>query len=251
MGVQWATDENMGHGFFVPIVAGYIIWKRKDLLLATPNGSSRWGLVLVIWAGFQALAATLGAELFTARLAFVLAVYGTVLFICGKERFKVLLFPLLLLLFMIPIPQILYARLTLSLQTLASELGEYLIGAMGIPVVRSGNLLQLPSQTLDIADASEPDSLAAFTWLSVPGLCLLHRQEALDEMGASDRHPPDRHRRQRNSRGGDRLAVRDKHQVRPRHYHEMEGYIVFVVALVALLLTHRVIVFAARKFSKT
>src|SRR5438552_15006168 len=81
MGVQWATDENMGHGFFVPVIAGFIVWQRKDLLLATPRKSDGWGLALVIWAGLQALAATLGAELFTARLAFVIALFGVVLYL--------------------------------------------------------------------------------------------------------------------------------------------------------------------------
>ena len=79
MGVQWATDENMGHGFFVPIMAGYIAWQRRNLLLATPTKPNGWGLVLVIWGALQAIGATLGAELFTARLCFVIALAGGVL----------------------------------------------------------------------------------------------------------------------------------------------------------------------------
>ena len=68
MGVQWATDENMGHGFFVPLFAGYVAWQRRQELAATPARPNSWGLVLVIWAAIQATLATLGAELFTARL---------------------------------------------------------------------------------------------------------------------------------------------------------------------------------------
>jgi exosortase/archaeosortase family protein len=34
-------------------------------------------------------------------------------------------------------------------------------------------------------------------------------------------------------------------------YHETEGYIVFLVAMVALLATHRVISFAAKKWKRT
>src|ERR1700750_1186509 len=102
MGTQWATDENMGHGFFVPIVAAFVAWQRRDQLLATPRKPSNWGLVLIGWAALQELAGTLGAELFTARLAFVIALFGVVLYIGGKAWLKILLFPLLLLLFMIP-----------------------------------------------------------------------------------------------------------------------------------------------------
>jgi hypothetical protein len=81
MGVQWATDENMGHGFFVPVVAGFIAWQRRHVLAATPMKPNGWGLVLVVWAALQAIAATLGAELFTARLALVIAVFGVILFL--------------------------------------------------------------------------------------------------------------------------------------------------------------------------
>ena len=45
---------------------------------------------------------------------------------------------------MIPIPAIIYSALTMKLQNLASELGEIMITAMGIPVLREGNILQNP-----------------------------------------------------------------------------------------------------------
>ena len=40
---QWATDGDMGHGFFVPLVAGYIAWQRRDELLAAPPVPNWWG----------------------------------------------------------------------------------------------------------------------------------------------------------------------------------------------------------------
>ena len=250
MGVQWATDENMGHGFFVPLVAGYIAWKRRDQLLAAPRQPSLWGLGLVIWAGAQALAATLGAELFTARLAFVTALFGIVLFIGGKAWLRILLFPLLLLLFMIPIPQILYARLTLSLQMLASELGEILISAMGIPVIRTGNLLQLPSQTLDIADAcSGIRSLLSLGFLSLVYAYFSDKRSWMRWALLIATVPI--------AIGANAIRVtvtgllsEVNTELAQGAYHEMEGYIVFIVALVALVLTHRAISFAVKRFHR-
>ena len=168
MANQWATDENMGHGFFVPIVAGYVVWQRRDQLAATPAKTNWWGLAVVMFAGLLSVVATLGVELFTARLSFVVALVGTVLFLGGTQWVKLLSFPLALLLFMIPIPAIIYSALTLRLQMLASALGEILITAMGIPVLREGNTLKLPSQTLDIVDAcSGIRSLLSLLFLSL------------------------------------------------------------------------------------
>ncbi len=247
MASQWANDENMGHGWFVPLLAGYIAWQRRDQLLAAPRKPSYWGLAIVIWAGLQALAATLGAEIFTARVAFVMAVFGSILFLGGKAWIRILLFPLVLLLFMIPIPQILYAQLTLKLQMLASQLGEFLISAMGIPVLRTGNLLELPSQTLDIADAcSGIRSLLSLGFLSLVYAYFTDKRVWMRwalliatvpiAIGAN----------------GIRVAVTGllseiNTDYAKGAFHEAEGYIVFVVALLALLLTHRLLNAIARR----
>lgn len=249
MGVQWANDENMGHGFFVPVIAGWIAWQRKDQLLAEPRRSSAWGLALVIWAGLQALAATLGAELFTARLAFVMAITGSVLYVGGKRWLKILAFPLALLLFMIPIPQILYARLTLSLQMLASELGETLISWMGIPVIRTGNLLQLPSQTLDIADAcSGIRSLLSLGFLSLIYAYFTDKRPWMRWVLLVATVPI------AIGANAIRVAVTGllseiNTQYAQGTYHEMEGYVVFIVALFALVVTHRLINLVLKKFA--
>src|SRR5437016_6169058 len=62
--VQWNNDEDMGHGFFVPILAAYIAWQLRDDFLREPAQPNKWGLVLVIYAGVQLVLATLGVELF-------------------------------------------------------------------------------------------------------------------------------------------------------------------------------------------
>jgi exosortase len=247
MGVQWATDENMGHGFFVPILAGYIAWQRRDILAAIPLRPNGWGLVLVVWAAFQALAATLGAELFTARLSFVIALVGVILYLGGTRWLKALGFPLALLLFMIPIPAIIYAALTLRLQGLASQLGEVMISMMGIPVLRAGNTLQLPSQTLDIAEAcSGIRSLLSLGFLSLVYAYFTDKRVWMRWALLAATVPI------AIGANGIRVAVTGllsevNTKLAQGAYHEGEGYIVFIVALVALIITHRVISLIARK----
>jgi exosortase len=241
MAAQWATDEDMGHGFFVPVVAGFIAWQRRGTLHSIPRQPNGWGLALVIFAAFQALVASLGAELFTARLAFVIALFGMILYLCGKLWVQELLLPLALMLFMIPIPQIIYARLTLGLQMLASQLGETLIGWMGIPVIRTGNLIELPSQTLNIVDAcSGIRSLVSLLFLSqvyayftekriwVRWTLLVATVPIAIAANAV-----------RVATTGLLSEVNTK--LAQGVYHEIEGYIVFAVALIALILTHRII----------
>ena len=250
MGVQWATDENMSHGFFVPVVAGYIAWQRRDALLATPRQSNGWGLFLVLFAAAQALAATLGAELFTARLSFVIALFGVILYLGGTKWLKILLFPLLLLVFMIPIPAIIYAALTLKLQMLASQLGERIIAAAGIPVLRAGNTLILPSQTLDIAEAcSGIRSLLSLAFLSLVYAYLTDKRIWMRWVLLAFTVPI------AIAANGIRVGLTGilsevNTKLAQGLYHETEGFIVFAVALVALIVTHSVIKLFARKFEK-
>ena len=248
--IQWATDEDMGYGFFVPVVAGFIAWQRRHKLMAIPRKTNNWGLVLVVFAALQSIAATLGAELFTARMAFVIALFGVVLYLGGKAWVKALLFPLLLLLFMIPIPQILYARLTMGLQMLASELGETMIGWMGIPVFRTGNIIELPSQSLDVVEAcSGIRSLMSLTFLSLIYAYFSDKRIWMRWVLLAATIPI------AILANGARVAITGlmsqiNTDLAKGAYHEMEGYIVFIVALGALVALHRLITFTVNKFKK-
>jgi exosortase len=250
MAVQWANDEDMGHGFLVPVVAGFIVWQRRRVLAATPRQPNAWGLALVIFAALEALAATLGAELFTARLAFIISLFGIILYLGGKRWIEELLFPLLLMLFMIPIPAIIYAQLTLKLQTLAAALGETLISWMGIPVLRSGNTLQLPSQTLDVAEAcSGIRSLLSLGFLSLVYAYFTDKRVWMRWVLLVCTVPI------AICANAIRVAVTglvSEHDVKLTRgaYHEMEGYIVFVVALAALVAVHRLINRSTKKTKK-
>jgi exosortase len=250
MGTQWATDKNMGHGFFVPILAGIIAWQRRTELMAEPRKPNILGLFVVVFGGLLSVVATLGAELFSARVSFVIALFGTVLYLGGTRWIKILLFPLVLLLFMIPIPAIIYSALTMKLQTLASELGEILIGAMGIPVLRQGNTLIIPSQTLDIAEAcSGIRSLMTLLFIALVVSYFTDKKVWMRwallfatvpiAIGAN----------------GVRVALTGLlSEINPvlaaGAYHEAEGFIVYFVDLAALLAVHRLINIVARRMGE-
>jgi len=242
----WASDDNMGHGFFVPAVAGYVVWQRRDQLLAEPRESSVWGLLIIAWGAIQSVLATLGAELFTQRLAFVVSLTGMVVFLGGRRWFKILAFPLVLLIFMIPIPAIIYAQLTLRLQELATVLAEWMLSAVGIPVIRTGNLLELPSQVLNVAEAcSGIRSLLSLSFLSLVYAYfrdnrtwvrwILFLATIPIAIGANAI---------RVALTGVLSEIDTK--LAQGGYHEVEGYIVFVIALVALISFHNLINLATR-----
>lgn len=165
---QWDSDPDMGHGFFVPLIVGFIVWQKRAELLALKPAPNWWGLAVVIYGGLQLWIATLGAELFLARTAFVISIIGIVLLMGGTGWVRALAFPLFLLFFMIPIPTVVYNSITFPLQLLASRVSTQALDLMQIPVLREGNVLELAEQKLSVVEAcSGIRSLLSLTFLSL------------------------------------------------------------------------------------
>lgn len=166
--LQWSTDEDVGHGFLVPVVAGYIVWQRRDRLAALTLQPAWWGLALLAWGMVQAWVGMLGAELFLQRSAVLISLVGMLLVLGGTALVRTLMFPLLLLPFMIPIPSVIYNQITFPLQLFASRVAEFVLELIGIPVLRDGNILELASQKLSVAEAcSGIRSLLSLTFLAL------------------------------------------------------------------------------------
>jgi exosortase len=166
--LHWYEYEDMGHGFFVPIVAGYIIWQKRHRLVKLPFKPNYWGVALLILAGCQVVLGTLAAEHFLARTALIESIVGCILVVCGTMWVRELAFPLFLLVFMVPIPNIIYHKITFPLQLFASQVAESSLSLLGIPVLREGNILELANEKLSVVEAcSGIRSLLSLAFLSL------------------------------------------------------------------------------------
>jgi exosortase len=150
---QWVADENYSHGFLIPPVAAYFAWKRRARLQELSCAPSAWGVTIVALSLIMLAAGVAAAELFVARASFVGVLAGSVLFLCGWQHLRVLAFPIAFLFLMIPPPEILFNQVALPLQLFASQAGELTLRTFGVPVLRDGNVLELASMRLEVAEA--------------------------------------------------------------------------------------------------
>jgi len=150
---QWASDENYSHGFLVVPLAAFFAWERRRALARAPQRPSLVGVAVIVASLVVFLVGTFGADLFLTRISVVGVLAGSVLFLYGSAWLRILAFPLAFLLLMVPLPSILFNQITFPLQLLASQAGELVISAAGVPVLREGNILQLPTRTLEVAEA--------------------------------------------------------------------------------------------------
>ena len=112
----------------------------------------------------------LAAELFLARLSFLMLAAGLLWTFWGAERVRTLALPLLLLATTIPLPALLYNSLTGPLQLFASSAATQVIQALGVAVHRDGNIIQLANISLGVEEAC--NGLNALSALVVAALLL-------------------------------------------------------------------------------
>ena len=143
---QWATDPTYSHGFLVAPIALFLVWQQRDRLRRTSSRPSAFGLVLIGGSLGLYMLGSLGAELFVTRASLIGVIAGTVLYVFGWNHLRIVAFPLAFLVFMIPLPAIVFDRATVSLQLVASRMGEELLRAADVPVLRDGNILTLVGQ---------------------------------------------------------------------------------------------------------
>lgn len=153
MAQQWWNDEDMGHGFVVPIVVLWVVWRGRARWQAVSPKPSWWGLpILLAGAGIH-LVSVLGAGLFAGSAAFLLSIAGLIVCLGGFARLRVWIFPLLLALFMLPKLAIVYNQLTLPLQLLASRTAAFMLSMTGIGVIREGNILDVRGHRVSVVEA--------------------------------------------------------------------------------------------------
>jgi exosortase D (VPLPA-CTERM-specific) len=165
---QWFEDPNYSYGFFVPFFSAWVVWRRRSRLSMLKPEPSAWGFSILVLAMSVLIAGVLGAELFLSRVSLLFVIAGLIVFFVGWRSFRAVLFPWAFLLLMIPVPAIVLTQVTFPLQILTSSISALVLQFMGVPVLREGNIINLPALPLEVAEAcSGIRSLLSLTTLTI------------------------------------------------------------------------------------
>ena len=154
LGAQWLNDPNYQHGLVVPAISAYILWRRRAALGAAEGPKAVLaGAVLIFVAAVLLIGGTAASEIFTERLSLPIMLIGLLLVFKGMKFVRRAAFPLLFLFMMIPLPYIVYYKLTFPLQIMSAKLSALTLRFIGVEVIRHGNILALPTYTLEVVAA--------------------------------------------------------------------------------------------------
>jgi exosortase len=150
---DWWTIPDFSHGFLVPFFAAFLIWEKRKTLFGVILAPAWTGIGVIALGLLVFLLGIYGSELFLTRVSLIILLAGLALTFGGWQLLKELRFALLVLLLAIPLPAIVFNQITFPLQILASKLASDLLPWFGVPVLREGNIIQLPLMKLEVAEA--------------------------------------------------------------------------------------------------
>jgi exosortase D (VPLPA-CTERM-specific) len=147
----WDSGDN-NYGYLIVPLFFYLCWEKKDSFRFADFSWNPWGLVPVI---LSILVAVIG-ELGSVETLIFIGIWGGVAGILavlygGRVRFLIL--PLLILVFIVPLPPFVNNLLTFKLKMLASSLSVQMLQLSGISVFQDGNIIDLGVEKLQVVDA--------------------------------------------------------------------------------------------------
>jgi EpsI family protein len=166
---RWgAPNSYYSHGFIVPLVAAYLVWRDRAALMALRPERSLLGLACMLAGLGMLVGSGILAVYFSAAFALILTTWGLCGFLFGRAAMRRLLFPAFILLFMVPPPLDTIARFSLALKLMVAEVTLLLLGAIGITTVNNGSTIYLGDAVVTVGNAcSGLRSLISLVFLGV------------------------------------------------------------------------------------
>ena len=166
---DWYNDPNYSHGFLVPLISVYFLslnWRELSCTRLKPSNS---GLLLIAGSLLLLLFGFIGTEYFTMRSSLVFLIGGIVLYWFGWAVLRLSSLAIAFLLFMVPLPYIVYDSLAFPLKLMVTKASVAVLKILSIPVVSEGNIIMFPQTVLEVADAcSGLRSLMSLITLALP-----------------------------------------------------------------------------------
>ena len=155
LAASWVTPE-YSYGPLIPVISLYLFLRELRRGPATdPNVAANRtpGVLLIVASLALAILGNLVRIPDVVTYALIFWTGGLVLVCFGWAEGRTHWAPVLHLIFMLPLPQFVYWKLTIMLQLISSQLGVWFVELAGVPVFLEGNVIDLGVYKLQVAEA--------------------------------------------------------------------------------------------------
>lgn len=150
---RWeAKDSYYSHGLLIPLISIFLVWLKRKMLNQIKIKPAKVGWLFFAGGIVIHLVSALWRIYFTSGFALILIIVGLVLLFFGKEYLQQLWFPIVFLIFMIPLPLVAIANISFKLKIFAAQISTILINKLGVPAIREGSIIKTANSYIIVED---------------------------------------------------------------------------------------------------
>jgi exosortase D (VPLPA-CTERM-specific) len=149
---NWQREE-YSHGFLIPLICAFLLWHRRRLFQRGGLHGSWAGVGIVLLGLLLCVLGFAASIVGVDAYALLIVIAGCVVAAFGWQGLRLAAVPIALLLLAIPLPTFWYNNLSSQLQLISSNIGVAIIRAAGVSVFLEGNVIDLGSYKLQVAEA--------------------------------------------------------------------------------------------------
>jgi len=136
-----AHESYFSHGYLVPFISGYLIFRKRHALAGAMRRGHLWGLPVIAGSLLLHLLGVVGNINFVSGFSMVLYLLGCVVFFWGTEVARKIAFPLFFLFFLCPVPNAYIDVVAIPMKSLSTDIALAIMRVMGVPYYREGFLV--------------------------------------------------------------------------------------------------------------
>ena len=150
---RWMVrDSYYAHGFLIPFVSLYWVFKKRKTLSSMEQKLEPLGLaIFVVGAILQIISCALRIY-FLSALSFVVVLFGAVYFLFGKKVTQAVWFPIAFLFLMVPLPLLIISEITLKMKFFVSQIATAMLNSTGLKAAREGSYIYTPHAICLVGD---------------------------------------------------------------------------------------------------
>jgi exosortase D (VPLPA-CTERM-specific) len=150
---SYFNQPEFSHGYLIPLVTLFFLWHRREAILAERTGGSWWGVALGLLAIAFFMIGSLSWIVRLVGISFVVMLLAIGYAALGTRSMRRAWLPIIFLLAALPLPGLIFVMLSTQLQLVSSQLGAWMLEAVGVTVFVGGNIIDLGVYKLQVAEA--------------------------------------------------------------------------------------------------
>lgn len=153
-----ASADYYSHVLLIPFISAYLIWQKRKDLPSDLHTSLIPGLFFsVIGLGVAAVAfaqslANVADHHSAVIFSFLAIELAGAFFFLGSTFLRAITFPVVFLIFAVPLPRAVVEQIQIGLQHASAEAAYWMLNALSVPMLRNGTVFQLPGIPIRVAE---------------------------------------------------------------------------------------------------